>query len=372
MATPERDPRERIGDPRKRARESLGSIWRRFKQSRVWDTFRYQRQRYSELLPEIPGVPYIFISPFFILFGVFLAFPVVYTFYLSFHEYNGFSNETLISINLGVTTISVPEIADLTFVGFDNYAQLLSGLSFEWTSIAFLPFVAPQADNLFWQSIFNTTYIFLFQVPIMIGLALALALALNSALIRFKGLFRTAIALPVAANIVAYSTVFLLLFTETGYLNAMLGTIGIDGPAYLREKFWARWTVIGAVTWRWTGYNMIIILAGLQNIPQHLYEAAEIDGANRWQKFRYVTLPQLRPVLLFVVVLSTIGTFKLFAEPFVITEGGPTNSTITIVQYIYRMAFDRFRLGLASAATYIFIVIVSALSILQIRYGGGD
>jgi len=117
---------------------------------------------------------------------------------------------------------------------------------------------------------------------------------------------------------------------------------------------------------------MIILLAGLQTIPQQLYEAAEIDGANRWEKFRYVTLPQLKPVMLFVVVLSTIGTFKLFAEPYVITGGGPTNSTITIVQYIYRQAFVNFNLGYASALTVVFVAVVSVFSVVQIKIGGED
>jgi len=119
------------------------------------------------------------------------------------------------------------------------------------------------------------------------------------------------------------------------------------------------------VTWRWTGYNMIILLAGLQTIPQQLYEAAEIDGANRWEKFRYVTLPQLKPVMLFVVVLSTIGTFKLFAEPYVITGGGPTNSTITIVQYIYRQAFVNFNLGYARARSQLCLWQLSACFLLS-------
>ncbi|OYR79018.1 ABC transporter permease, partial [Halorubrum distributum] len=242
----------------------------------------------------------------------------------------------------------------LDFVGLGNYARLLG-------------------NDLFWQSMFNTSYILVIQVPLMIGLALALALALNASFMRLKGVFRTAIALPVSANLVAYSTVFLLLFNEQlGFLNYVLAGVGIGPVPWLTSGFWARNTIIAAVTWRWTGYNMIILLAGLQTIPQQLYEAAEIDGANRWEKFRYVTLPQLKPVLLFVVVLSTIGTFKLFAEPYVITGGGPTNSTITIVQYIYRQAFVNFNLGYASALTVVFVAVVSVFSIVQIKIGGED
>ncbi|MFC6974643.1 ABC transporter permease subunit [Halomicroarcula sp. GCM10025709] len=153
---------------------------------------------------------------------------------------------------------------------------------------------------------------------------------------RFKGLFRTTIALPVAANLVAYATVFLLLLQDNGLVNTVFQMLGlptvpwlsggtelIPGPlkSVLGTGFWPRISLVGAVTWRWTGYNMIILLAGLQSVPQQLYEAAEIDGASRWEKFRYVTLPQLRPVLLFVVVTSTIGTFRLFSEPLIISEG---------------------------------------------------
>ncbi|MFC4543212.1 carbohydrate ABC transporter permease [Halosolutus amylolyticus] len=320
---------------------------------RLWDRFRFARQGLSDRLPRLPSVAYLFISPFFVLFGLFLLFPILYTVYLSFFEYQGVSFDSLLWIDLGPILIDVPRVAELEFVGLGNYARILN-------------------DGLFWDAMYNTTYILAIQVPIMIGLALALALALNASFVRFKGVFRTAIALPVSANIVAYSTIFLLLFNEFGLINSLLVALGLEEIQWFRSAFWARNTIIAAVTWRWTGYNMIILLAGLQNIPQQLYEAAEIDGASRWQKFRYVTVPQLKPVLLFVVVLSTIGTFKLFAEPYVITGGGPSNATITIVQYIYKEAFDSWNLGYASALTVVFVTIVSAISIVQVRIGGED
>ena len=320
----------------------------------VWDRVRFARQDLTAATPPLPRVAYLFIAPFFLLFSVFLAFPVFYTLYLSFFEYQGVGQGSLFWIDLGPVYIEIPQIAQLNFVGLGNYARLLG-------------------NDLFWQSMFNTSYILVIQVPLMIGLALALALALNASFMRLKGVFRTAIALPVSANLVAYSTVFLLLFNEQlGFLNYVLAGVGLGPVPWLTDGFWARNTIIAAVTWRWTGYNMIILLAGLQTIPQQLYEAAEIDGANRWEKFRYVTLPQLKPVFLFVVVLSTIGTFKLFAEPYVITGGGPTNSTITIVQYIYRQAFVNFNLGYASALTVVFVAVVSVFSVVQIKIGGED
>lgn len=348
---------DRIGQAyRRRVRMKIRTATRRSRRAArpVWDRVRFARQDLTAATPPLPRVAYLFIAPFFLLFSVFLAFPVFYTLYLSFFEYQGVGQGSLFWIDLGPVYIEIPQIAQLTFVGLGNYARLLG-------------------NDLFWQSMFNTSYILVIQVPLMIGLALALALALNASFMRLKGVFRTAIALPVSANLVAYSTVFLLLFNEQlGFLNYVLAGVGVGPVPWLTDGFWARNTIIAAVTWRWTGYNMIILLAGLQTIPQQLYEAAEIDGANRWEKFRYVTLPQLKPVFLFVVVLSTIGTFKLFAEPYVITGGGPTNSTITIVQYIYRQAFVNFNLGYASALTVVFVAVVSVFSIVQIKIGGED
>jgi len=319
------------------------------------DQVRYARQYISEFIPKIPGIPYAYISPFFILFGIFLLFPTAYTLYLSFFDYLGVSNEILLSITAGPLELTIPQIANLEFVGLGNYERLIF------------------RDSLFHTSLFNTSFIFLVQVPLMVILGLVTALVLDAKFIRAKGLFRTLIALPVATGLVAYSTIFLLLFNDqVGLINYILAQIGLEPVAWLGSAWGARFTLVIAVTWRWLGYNMIILLAGLQTVPQQLYEAAEIDGASRWQKFRFVTLPQLRPVLLFVVVSSTIGTFQLFSEPYVITGGGPSNSTITIVQYIYNQAFLQFNLGYAAAVSVLLVLIVSVMSIIQISYGGEE
>lgn len=320
----------------------------------VGDRLRFARQALSRWLPT-PGegvVGYLFLVPAFLLFGVFLAFPILYTLYLSFFRFEGVSNETILWLDTGFVSYRLTRIADLQFVGLRNYTAMFS-------------------DALFHQALFNTTFILVVQVPLMVGLALLFAVALNASFVRFKGIFRTVLALPVSANLVAYATVFLLMMQEAGLVNYVLTSLGLPAIPWLTSSFWSRMTIVGAVTWRWTGYNMIILLAGLQNIPQQLYEAAEIDGANRWEKFRYVTVPQLRPVLLFVVVTSTIGTFKLFSEPVIINgAGAPLDSTITIVQYIYQTAFIDFRLGYASALTYLLIGVVSVLSAIQLRVGG--
>lgn len=319
------------------------------------DRFRYTRQDVSDFVPEIPGLPYAYISPFFILFGIFMLFPTVYTLYLSFFNYVGVSNDVLLSITAGPLELTIPQIANLEFVGLGHYERLIF------------------RDSLFHTSLFNTSFIFLVQVPLMVILGLVTALVLDAKFIRAKGLFRTLIALPVATGLVAYSTIFLLLFNDqVGLINYALAQAGFEPVAWLGSDWGARFTLVIAVTWRWLGYNMIILLAGLQTVPQQLYEAAEIDGASRWQKFRYVTLPQLRPVLLFVVVSSTIGTFQLFSEPYIITGGGPSNATITIVQYIYNQAFLQLNLGYAAAVSVLLVLIVSAMSIIQISYGGEE
>ncbi|MCT9095603.1 carbohydrate ABC transporter permease [Haloarchaeobius sp. HME9146] len=321
----------------------------------VVDAFRKRRQQLTRTLPELPGVPYFFLLPFFVLFGVFLAFPIVYTLYLSFFEFQSVGGDALLTFDFGFYQFTLTAIADLKFVGLSNYERLLS-------------------DGQFHQAMYNTVFILVVQVPLMIVIALALAVALDAAFVRARGLFRTLLALPVSANLVAYATVFVLLMQETGLVNFMLGTVGIDPIPWFQNDFWSRMTIVGAVTWRWTGYNMIILLAGLQNVPRQLYEAAEIDGANRIEKFRYVTLPQLKPVLLFVVVTSTIGTFKLFSEPLIVSQAGASaEATRTIVQYIYQMAFKQFQLGYASALTWVLIAVVSILSVVQIKAGGdGD
>ena len=315
------------------------------------DRFRWRRQRLAERLPSVEGVPYVFLLPFFVLFVVFLAFPILYTVYLSFFQFEGVGGSVLFTVpGVGFQFTS---IANLEFVGLENYARLVG-------------------DGQFHQAMYNTVFILLVQVPLMIAVALSLAVALNASFVKFRGLFRTTLALPVSANLVAYATVFVLLMQQHGLVNYLLGLVGVGPIPWFQSDFWSRMTVVGAVTWRWTGYNMIILLAGLQNIPQQLYEAAEIDGANRLQKFRYVTLPQLKPVLLFVAVTSTIGTFKLFSEPLIVSEAGASaDATRTIVQYIYEMAFVQFQLGYASALTWVLIAIVSTLSIVQIKAVGG-
>ena len=228
----------------------------------VRDRLRFARQSVGERMPT-PGegiVGYVFLLPAFLLFGVFLAFPIVYTFYLSFFRFEGVGDETLLWIDTGFFSYRLTSIADLSFVGLDNYVRMFT-------------------DTLFHQAMFNTTFILVVQVPLMVALALLFAVALDASFVKLRGVFRTVLALPVSANLVAYSTVFLLMMQDAGLINYVLTSLGLPAIPWLTSSFWSRMTIVGAVTWRWTGYNMIILLAGLQNIPQQLYEAAEIDGA---------------------------------------------------------------------------------------------
>ncbi len=276
------------------------------------------------------AVPYLFVAPFFLLFAGFILYPILYSAALSFGQFSGGS---------------------ISFVGLENYRRLLS-------------------DGLFLKSLLNTGLILVVQVPLMIGLATVIASVIDSDLLgkRRKAAFRLAFFLPVAIDLVTYSVVFSLIFSERyGIVNQALGFAGIDGIAWRSDPFWARVLIILAVTWRWTGYNAVILLSGLQNIPKDLYDAASVDGAGSVTRFLRITVPLLRPVILFCTVLGTIGTLQLFTEPYILTGGGPNNATLTSFFYIYDTGFARFDFGLAAAGTYVLSGIVAAMSYAQIR-----
>lgn len=311
------------------------------------DRVRFARKRLKDRVPSLPGTPYVFLSPALVLFGTFLAFPVLYTFYLSFFVFQGVSTEPLLAVDIGTFRLVIPRLADLQYVGLQHYRAMLS-------------------DSVLHQALFNTVYIFVVLVPIMLVIPLALAVTLNSAFIRFKDTFRSLLLLPTSANTIAYSVVFLVIFAEGGLADGFFRLFGVTPITWLQDGFWSRNLIPIMSVWRWTGYNMIIFLAGLQTISQSLYEAAEIDGATRFEKFRYVTIPQLKPVLLFIAITSTIAVFKTFAEPTIlIGAGAPITETRTIVYYIYEVAFQGLQLGYGSALTVLLVVIVMVLSIVQ-------
>jgi lactose/L-arabinose transport system permease protein len=204
----------------------------------------------------------------------------------------------------------------------------------------------------------------------MITLALLLASVLNNDRLKFIGFFRTAIFLPCVASLVAYSVLFKAMFAVDGVVNSALMAVGIaDGPiGWFTDPFWAKILVILAITWRWTGYNMIFYLAALQNIDKSIYEAARIDGVPAWARFFYITIPMLKPVILFTTIISTIGTIQLFDEVYNLTEGrgSPANSTMTLSLYIYNVSFRQMpSYGYAATMSYVIVIMVAILSFLQ-------
>lgn len=242
------------------------------------------------------------------------------------------------------------------FAGFENYIRLFS-------------------DPVFISSTKNTILYFVIQVPIMLLLALMISSMLNNPKLKFRGFFRTAIFVPCVTSLVAYSLLFKSMFAVDGIINKVLMEIHIiDAPIpWLLDTFWAKVVIIVMITWRWTGYNMIFYLSSLQNIDGGIYEAAEIDGANSWHKFRYITVPLLKPVILLTAIMSTSGTLQLFDEVVNITSGGPANSTMTISQYIYNLSFKYAPdFGYAATVSYAIFFMVALLSLIQTKVSGDN
>ena len=229
-------------------------------------------------------------------------------------------------------------------------------------------------DAVFQRALLNTLTLLVVQVPIMIALAMLLAVALNDPSLKGRALFRTAIFLPCVTSLVAYSVLFKSMFAFDGVVNRFLEALHImDQPIpWLSDTFWAKVLIILAITWRWTGYNMIFFLAALQNIEPSIYEAARIDGIPRWAQFQKITFPALIPVVLFTTVTSTIGTLQLFDEVNTITPlGGPANSTLTLSLYIYQLSFKFMpSFGYAATVSYVIVVLVVILSFLQFMAAG--
>jgi lactose/L-arabinose transport system permease protein len=242
---------------------------------------------------------------------------------------------------------------NLKFAGISNYRRLFQ-------------------DPLFIKSVGNVLLYLVLQVPAMLILALILASILNGKHLRFKGLFRTIIFLPCATALVSSAMIFRSLFSVDGFVNTMLIGVGIfrEPYAWLSDPIWAKVVIVLAITWRWTGYNMIFYLAGLQNIDPEIYEAARIDGASSSSQFMRITLPLLKPVILLTTIMSTNGTLQLFDEVRNITNGGPAMETLTISQYIFNLSFlYNPRFGYASTVSYAIFIMVAILAFAQIKVG---
>lgn len=241
----------------------------------------------------------------------------------------------------------------LRFAGAANYQRLLT-------------------DATFQKALGNTMLYLVVQVPIMILLALVISSLLNDKHLKFKGFFRTAIFLPCITSLVASSIIFKSLFATDGFINVLLMNLHLisEPVAWITHPIWAKVLIIVVITWRWTGYNMIFYLSGLQGIDDGIYEAAEIDGAGAFVRFKSITLPLLKPIILFTTINSTIGTLQLFDEVVNITQGGPANATISISQYIYNLMFKYTpNFGYAAAVSYVVVVIIMVLSFIQLKVG---
>ncbi|MBZ4038952.1 carbohydrate ABC transporter permease [Novilysobacter selenitireducens] len=258
-----------------------------------------------------------------------------------------FALPVLAALALSLTDFDIYALADggnLRFVGLGNYLGLMQ-------------------NPLFWQALGNTFYFVLVGVPLSIALSLGAALLLHSRLGVFKPFFRTAYFAPVVTTVVAVAVVWRYLFhTRYGLVNWALAGIGIEPVDWLGDPDWAMPTIILFAVWKNFGYNMIIFLAGLQAIPEDLYEAARIDGASRWRQFLHVTLPMLGPVMLMVAILTLSGYFQLFAEPYVMTQGGPLQSTVSVLYLMYEEGFKWWNLGNASAVAFTLFVIMATIT----------
>ncbi len=273
--------------------------------------------------------PYLYLLPTLIGLALFSAGAVAVSFLMSFTHWD---------------IISSPE-----WIWLENYITL-------WQS------------DLFWEVVWNTVYFILLAVPLSVVASLALALAANTTL---KGIvfFRTAYFLPVVSSMIAVALVWSWIYNpEYGLLNYLLDLFfGIRGPAWLDSTSWALPAMVIVTVWKGLGYSMVIFLAGLQNIPQELYHAATIDGAGVWKKFRHITLPMLSPTTFFVLVITLINSFQVFEQTYVLTKGGPANSTLTMSYYIYQNAFQFFQMGKAAALSYVLFAAIFVVTLVQFR-----
>jgi len=270
---------------------------------------------------------WMFAAPALIVIGLFFGLPVIAALALSLTDFDIYA---------------LADMGNLRFVGLDNYVGLLQ-------------------NPLFWKSLGNTLYFVVVGVPLSVAMSLGAALLLHSKAGRLKPFFRTAYFAPVVTTVVAVAVIWRYLFhTRYGLVNWGLSAIGVDAIDWLGDPRWAMPTIILFAVWKNFGYNMIIFLAGLQSIPEDLYEAARIDGAGTWKQFRHVTLPMLGPVLLLVGILTMAGYFQLFAEPYVMTQGGPLESTKSVLYLMYEEGFKWWNLGNASAVAFLLFLLMVA------------
>jgi multiple sugar transport system permease protein len=281
-----------------------------------------------------PRAAWWFVSPALLAIVVFFVVPVAAALALSFTDFDLYG---------------VADLGNVRFIGLDNYRRLF--------------FATP----VFWTSLRNTAFFVVVGGPLSIAVSLGTALLLNARLARAPGVFRTALFAPVVTTVVAVAVIWRYLFhTRYGFLNYVLGWFGIDAVDWLGDPHWSMPAMIVFAVWKNFGYNMIIFVAGLQAIPADLYEAARLDGAKRIQQLRFITLPALAPTMLLVTILTMVGYFQLFAEPYVMTRGGPLNATTSVAMLMYQQGFRWWSMGNAAAIAFVLFGLVLGASALQL------
>ena len=279
-----------------------------------------------------------FVAPALTLIGLFFFLPVMASLLLSFTDFDIYA---------------VGRLDRLRFIGLENYRRLLN-------------------DPMFWTALKNTLYFVIVGGPLSVLVSLGAALLVNHRLTRFQGVFRTLLFLPVVNTLVAVAVVWRYLYhPRYGFLNYVLGLAGLPPIDWLGDPHWAMPAIILMAVWKNFGFNMVVFIAGLQSIQRRLYEAAEIDGADGWAQFRYITLPMLAPTFLFVTVITLIGYLQLFAEPYVMTQGGPADSTLSVALLMFQEGFRWWNLGYAAAVAFVLFLMILAGTLIQAWLRGG-
>ncbi len=274
-------------------------------------------------------MPYLLVSPYIAYFLIFVAFPVVFSVVLTFNKWN--------------------IIAPMQFTGLNNYVRLIH-------------------DEFFFKSIINTLIFLAINIPLQIIVALFLAEILNQK-IKLRGFFRGAFFLPVIVSGVVVTILWQQLYGfDTGLLNRILTAAGLGRIGWLVDPSWAMPSIAIMATWKNVGLYIVLFLVGLQTVPAHYYEAADLEGATHWQKFKHITLPMINPTMFMVVVLSTIGGFSLFIEPYIMTGGGPLNSTLSAVLYIYKQGFFYYHMGYSATLGLFFALLILSVVMIQKKF----
>jgi multiple sugar transport system permease protein len=276
-----------------------------------------------------------FVAPALIAIAVFFLLPALAAFVISLTDFDLYA---------------LASLKNLRFIGLRNYVDLLQ-------------------TPLFWKALGNTLYFVVVGVPLSIATSLSAAVLLHSKVARFKSFFRTALFAPVVTSLVAVVVIWRYLFhARYGYINYVLGGLGLPNVDWLGDPHWAMFAIIVFSVWKNFGYNMIIFIAGLQTISEDLYAAAKLDGAGSWARFRYITLPMLGPTIVMVSVLTMVGYFQVFAEPYVMTEGGPMQSTVSVLYFMYEQGFKWWNIGSASAIAFMLFLLMFLITLLQIKF----